>query len=231
MFINVYLLDSAQTAQVGDEHLAFLTHQNPSPYSDQVLPSSSDNSLNQSNDSTIPYTPPRSSQAAARSSNAAQIQINSSTHAVPPIIEINENDDDDLIFVSEVRLPQPAVAAVIDLCSPAEACALPKSRRSRNNVAVAKNRNRSRSPRQTDLQTNPVQPVSYNIKLSASPPRLMGADCAICLENIQLRQPTSTICGHMFCRNCITQAIDITKRCPICKRKLTRKQIHSIYFT
>lgn len=227
MLINVYLLDSVRTAQVGGEPLALIALEHSPTHSDQGLSSTTESSPNQSMDDTVPHTPPGSSEAARTSTpTVEQIQMNVSTnmHAVPQIIEINENDDDDLIFVSEERLPQPRV---IDLCSPAD---MPKPRRSRNGVNVTKNRGRSRSPRHAEA-FNRIQTIIKNHTLTASPPRILGADCSICFENIQLRQPTSTVCGHMFCRGCITQAIDITKRCPICKRKLTNKQIHSLYFT
>eukprot|EP00252_Welwitschia_mirabilis_P013264 TRINITY_DN29230_c0_g1_i1.p1 TRINITY_DN29230_c0_g1~~TRINITY_DN29230_c0_g1_i1.p1 ORF type:complete len:192 (+),score=39.76 TRINITY_DN29230_c0_g1_i1:404-979(+) len=53
--------------------------------------------------------------------------------------------------------------------------------------------------------------------------------CAICMNNME--EETSTICGHIFCKSCITSAIQIQKKCPTCRRKLTRSNIHRIYLS
>lgn len=51
--------------------------------------------------------------------------------------------------------------------------------------------------------------------------------CAICMEN--LKEETSTICGHIFCGACIKGAIQAQKKCPTCRKKLNMKNIHRIY--
>lgn len=54
--------------------------------------------------------------------------------------------------------------------------------------------------------------------------------CAVCLEHPNEKKPTSTICGHIFCETCIKMAIIQSKKCPLCKKKLSVKSIHPIYF-
>lgn len=44
------------------------------------------------------------------------------------------------------------------------------------------------------------------------------------------RGMVSTLCGHMFCKDCLHEALDRTHACPKCRTKLTRKQYHPIYF-
>lgn len=44
------------------------------------------------------------------------------------------------------------------------------------------------------------------------------------------RGMVSTLCGHMFCKECLHEALDRTHACPKCQTKLTRKQYHPIYF-
>lgn len=52
--------------------------------------------------------------------------------------------------------------------------------------------------------------------------------CSICLDLID--RMTSTICGHVFCRRCIRSAIQSTKKCPLCQRKLRIRDIHGLFF-
>lgn len=51
--------------------------------------------------------------------------------------------------------------------------------------------------------------------------------CVICME--AMKEETSTMCGHIFCRVCITNAIRAQKKCPTCREKLTISSIHRIY--
>lgn len=51
--------------------------------------------------------------------------------------------------------------------------------------------------------------------------------CAICMDS--MKEETSTICGHIFCRNCIVSAIQFQKKCPTCRRKLSMNNIHRIF--
>lgn len=58
--------------------------------------------------------------------------------------------------------------------------------------------------------------------------------CPICLEPFsklvkKRHQIISTMCGHVFCDTCIYQSIDLTKKCPSCRCKLTRKKVHQIF--
>lgn len=52
--------------------------------------------------------------------------------------------------------------------------------------------------------------------------------CAICLGTIE--NITATVCGHIFCEGCILPAIEIQKKCPICRTHLTKKSIHPLFF-
>jgi len=53
--------------------------------------------------------------------------------------------------------------------------------------------------------------------------------CAICISTME--EETSTVCGHIFCNKCITNAVNLWKRCPTCRKKLTTGQIHRIYLS
>ncbi|KAL0905228.1 hypothetical protein M5K25_027417 [Dendrobium thyrsiflorum] len=51
--------------------------------------------------------------------------------------------------------------------------------------------------------------------------------CAVCIST--LNEPSSTTCGHVFCRGCIENAIKMQKKCPTCRKKLTKRSFHRIY--
>ncbi|GLJ48628.1 hypothetical protein SUGI_1025910 [Cryptomeria japonica] len=51
--------------------------------------------------------------------------------------------------------------------------------------------------------------------------------CAICMS--AMKEETSTVCGHIFCKKCITSAIQCQKKCPTCRTRLTLNKIHRIY--
>eukprot|EP00658_Telonema_sp_P-2_P030426 TRINITY_DN22977_c0_g1_i1.p1 TRINITY_DN22977_c0_g1~~TRINITY_DN22977_c0_g1_i1.p1 ORF type:complete len:130 (-),score=23.22 TRINITY_DN22977_c0_g1_i1:405-794(-) len=54
-------------------------------------------------------------------------------------------------------------------------------------------------------------------------------NCAICLESIPKGSLASTKCGHVFCFECIKQAVISLKRCPTCRCKLNKKDFHRLF--
>lgn len=59
-------------------------------------------------------------------------------------------------------------------------------------------------------------------------PKKPGLKCAVCLGELQ--RPTTTICGHIYCEDCVALAVREAKTCPTCRRKLSMKDIHRVYF-
>ncbi|XP_064630665.1 E3 ubiquitin-protein ligase RNF4-like isoform X2 [Lineus longissimus] len=60
------------------------------------------------------------------------------------------------------------------------------------------------------------------------------AICPICFDNYQAirashRKVYSTVCGHIFCNECIKVAIRSQHRCPTCRKKLTLSQTHPVF--
>ncbi|KAJ7565301.1 hypothetical protein O6H91_02G055800 [Diphasiastrum complanatum] len=55
----------------------------------------------------------------------------------------------------------------------------------------------------------------------------VGFTCAICLDT--MKEATSTVCGHIFCRCCISEVIKACKSCPTCRKKLNSSLIHRVY--
>lgn len=53
--------------------------------------------------------------------------------------------------------------------------------------------------------------------------------CSVCLEYPFDNRPNATVCGHVFCEGCIQMAIKQCRKCPMCNRKLTIRQVHPLY--
>lgn len=53
--------------------------------------------------------------------------------------------------------------------------------------------------------------------------------CAVCLDSPFSNRPSATVCGHVFCGPCIRQALLATKKCPLCNRKISARQVHALY--
>ncbi|XP_042497559.1 E3 ubiquitin-protein ligase complex slx8-rfp subunit slx8-like [Macadamia integrifolia] len=51
--------------------------------------------------------------------------------------------------------------------------------------------------------------------------------CVICLG--EMEEETSTLCGHIFCKDCIMSAIWMKRRCPVCLTPLSIGSIHRIF--
>lgn len=81
----------------------------------------------------------------------------------------------------------------------------------------------------TNTARSPDKPNATENKTAASVADLAkDLKCAICLGAIE--NITATVCGHIFCEGCILPAIEIQRKCPICRTPLTKKSIHPLFF-
>nr|XP_051192082.1 uncharacterized protein LOC127305622 isoform X1 [Lolium perenne]XP_051192083.1 uncharacterized protein LOC127305622 isoform X1 [Lolium perenne]XP_051192084.1 uncharacterized protein LOC127305622 isoform X1 [Lolium perenne] len=58
-------------------------------------------------------------------------------------------------------------------------------------------------------------------------PKEPSFDCPVCWN--KLVEPSTTNCGHIFCTECIKQAIQYQKKCPTCRKALRKNNFHRIY--
>ncbi|KAK4328673.1 hypothetical protein Pmani_000920 [Petrolisthes manimaculis] len=78
------------------------------------------------------------------------------------------------------------------------------------------------------MATQPLAPPS-------PPPREQPTiSCMVCLDSLATIQASSrtmcsTNCGHLFCSPCITEVVKQKKQCPVCRKKLTKKQYHPLF--
>ncbi|XP_037950197.1 postreplication repair E3 ubiquitin-protein ligase RAD18-like isoform X3 [Teleopsis dalmanni] len=52
--------------------------------------------------------------------------------------------------------------------------------------------------------------------------------CPICIAPMTV--PVCTKCGHVFCEACINRAVDTSKKCPLCKANILKKQLRRIFW-
>ena len=58
--------------------------------------------------------------------------------------------------------------------------------------------------------------------------------CLVCMDSVGTIKETnrtlcSTVCGHVFCSTCMEEAVKRRKQCPVCRKKLTKKQYHPLF--
>ena len=60
----------------------------------------------------------------------------------------------------------------------------------------------------------------------------MEYQCSICLERLFTadKEVSVTPCGHSYHKDCISEAIDYDKKCPICRENLQEHEINKIHF-
>ncbi|XP_076950792.1 uncharacterized protein LOC143623873 isoform X2 [Bidens hawaiensis] len=59
------------------------------------------------------------------------------------------------------------------------------------------------------------------------PPKEPTFSCPVCIG--PLVEEVTTKCGHIFCKACITAAINTQHKCPTCRQKLTNRNLIRVY--
>ena len=72
------------------------------------------------------------------------------------------------------------------------------------------------------------------VRKEDSPPRQPAVEsgsikCAICMDAVGKRDLASTICGHIFCHDCIVASMRTSKKCPTCRKSLRATQVHRLF--
>lgn len=86
------------------------------------------------------------------------------------------------------------------------------------------------------LQDQQAKAIADQDRDQAGPVTIPQRTCNICMEN--LTNATVTSCGHMYCHECLTQALIASERnttpqqamgrCPNCRKNLSMKKANSI---
>ena len=88
----------------------------------------------------------------------------------------------------------------------------------------------TRSTRKSKKQTLPILPPTNTAPEEPEVPSNVNLRCGICLSPFSSASLSSTICGHIFCHECITQALKVNKKCPVCRKDLKgRNAVHRLF--
>lgn len=83
------------------------------------------------------------------------------------------------------------------------------------------------------IQVDAVQPAAPKAKkrrASNTPEAESSAlECAICLEKIKNQEVSSTVCGHLFCSECIEKVVQARKPCQSCNTEITINNLRRVY--
>lgn len=138
---------------------------------------------------------------------------------MPAPIEIDDRDDDDVVFVNEERGHRTIDYLDLSESQPTETepPIISPARKRRNTPTTA---GPSASAATIDISKIPE---AYE-----PPPKQNNglANCPICLED---KTPYALMCGHIFCKTCIYKSLESKKQCPMCNTKATVKQVHKIF--
>jgi E3 ubiquitin-protein ligase RNF4 len=162
------------------------------------------------------------------SSDTIEYEVPAEMSRQSPRAEASFQDDDDLIFIP------PNEIETIDLCT--QAAGSTPVTRARNRIVIRQVDEvivigDSPVPVQTARPQNSrrvspyprTSPRARAVALNISADNLndtqsaIRIQCPICLENTYSREPTSTKCGHVFCKACLVAALQQDKKCPMCK--------------
>lgn len=242
-----------------EEQESFTTAADESPStSRQGSTSSSSSSSGHSNDQAVELLTDddSSDEDDELNDNASTISYEVDVPGAVPYNPPSPSDADDCIFISSVPVPTIDLCSPED-SSPPET---PRTRQNRLRRAaesapivdlitlddtIADQPELRRQPTDDDVvhtveDTQADPPAAKRPKSSEPDMDLsQGSDggapsrsvvCPICFDSIFKKAASSTVCGHLFCYSCIKTEIQLRHKCPLCKRKLTRSQIHPIYF-
>ncbi|KAK7080841.1 hypothetical protein SK128_020132 [Halocaridina rubra] len=98
-------------------------------------------------------------------------------------------------------------------------------------------------PTQLPLDANHHDEEEDNLRLQRVPPGPAPSpppveqptiSCLVCLDSVATihtsgRSLCSTTCGHVFCSTCISEVVKQRKQCPVCRKRLTKKQYHPLF--
>ncbi|CAG9585721.1 unnamed protein product [Danaus chrysippus] len=83
------------------------------------------------------------------------------------------------------------------------------------------------------LKTNPTKKKKVKkgkTKTKISKKKYLRIKCPICFNNLGKESISSTICGHVFCTNCLLTAIRVRAVCPTCRRSLKGNKAHHLLY-
>jgi len=178
------------------------THQlSPTPYAaSSRSPTSHNGSMHNLRSMASPPRIPQISSPRPLGSNRASVASPPSTTLRPPTTTSAR---------PQSTLPRAESAAYIPQPTPAPALRRTEGRRIPPRGTTSPSASRPTSP--------PPQTSQPSLAIT----------CPLCLDSADAL--TTTLCGHVFCRECITAALNVKSECPVCRSYVRMRNLHPVY--
>ncbi|XP_039484695.1 putative protein TPRXL [Drosophila santomea] len=154
-----------------------------------------------------PVQPPNENSGDSDSSSSSSSSA-SRASCVRRIMEYSSDSDPDpfRVYSSETS------------SSPSNSFSLGSNSSSSSNIASTSMGSRRHNEPKSDEQdsdSSEDSPPSKRTRSDAGE-SYMPYNCPVCLEDVREREPVSTTCGHVFCKDCIERAVATGRMCPLC---------------
>ena len=80
----------------------------------------------------------------------------------------------------------------------------------------------------TQLEKQKDSAVKFSQTISTSLNTGNLPTCSVCLSNIPKNNVAITDCRHLFCKDCISNSLHFSERCPVCRRTINSNEISII---
>ncbi|XP_037635579.1 RING finger protein 4 [Sebastes umbrosus] len=177
--------------------------------------------------------PPANANRAAN--RTANVSATSDVNPAPPTetIDVMDNTEDSVEEVVDLTCEGSEAAAVVDLTNNDSVLLVdegPQNRRvpTGESYVVSSDEDEDAPPVVNTAIMSSVQNPSF----SRSTPGTIS--CPVCLDSYSEivesgRLVVSTKCGHVFCSQCLRDALTSSHTCPTCRKRLTHRQYHPLY--
>ncbi|XP_070692906.1 E3 ubiquitin-protein ligase RNF4 [Pempheris klunzingeri] len=172
--------------------------------------------------------------ASRTASRTANVSRTSDVDPAPPTetIDVMDNTEDGVEEVVDLTC-EGSEAAVVDLTNNDSVLLVDEGPRNRRVTAAESYVVSSDEDEDTPPALNAA--IVSSLQADSSSRSTPGTiSCPVCLDSYSEivesgRLVVSTKCGHVFCSQCLRDALTSSHTCPTCRKRLTHRQYHPLY--